>query len=87
MSAGEQDGQRQVDDALLSENDGADLGPGRGYPLEGDVDVPSQQARLGGIGRAHRVVPLVTTARRFALALGALHWAGASFQGKPEPCQ
>ena len=60
VPAGEEDRQREIDDALLTEDDGADLGPGRRNALEGRVDLPRQQADLGGVGGAHRIVLVVT---------------------------
>ena len=48
MTAGQQGGERQIDDVLLAENDRADLGPRRGDPLQRRVDAP------GSTGSARR---------------------------------
>ena len=56
VPARQENGERQIDHALLAEDDGADLGARHGDPLERRIDVARQEAGAHGIGHTHSAI-------------------------------
>ena len=74
VTARQQNGERQIDNPLLAEDDAADLGARRADPLERRVDVARQETGPCGVGHAHPFVLCapMRLASGFALTPGAL---------------